>query len=114
MQGCVSKTYDLVVIGSGMAAQVASHRVRAAGWSVGATAERMLDAAARAYVNDRRGARIEDGRLIASKIYDWYQEDFGGSERGVIAHMRSYGGAPAGRGAGRCSDRPVRIRLVLE
>jgi glutathione reductase (NADPH) len=28
------KAYDLVVIGSGMAAQVASSRVRAAGWSV--------------------------------------------------------------------------------
>lgn len=61
----------------------------------GATADRMLDAAARAYVNDRRGARIEGGgRLIVSKIYDWYQEDFGGSEQGVIAHLRSYA-APA-------------------
>ena len=29
-----SKAYDLVVIGSGTAAQVASFRVRAAGWSV--------------------------------------------------------------------------------
>src|SRR5262249_62007174 len=28
------KTYDLVIIGSGTAAQVASSRVRAAGWSV--------------------------------------------------------------------------------
>ena len=28
------KTYDLVIIGSGTAAQVASARVRAAGWSV--------------------------------------------------------------------------------
>ena len=28
------KTYDLVVVGSGTAAQVASSRVRAAGWSV--------------------------------------------------------------------------------
>ena len=28
------KTYDLVIIGSGTAAQVASSRVRGAGWSV--------------------------------------------------------------------------------
>jgi hypothetical protein len=56
----------------------------------GATVERMLDSAARAYINNRRGARIEGGQLIVSKIYDWYQEDFGGSERGVIAHLRSY------------------------
>jgi hypothetical protein len=60
----------------------------------GATADRMLDAATRAYVNNRRGARIENGRLIVSKIYDWYQEDFGGSERGVIAHLRSYAAPP--------------------
>jgi hypothetical protein len=56
----------------------------------GATVERMLDSAARAYINNRRGVRIEGGQLIVSKIYDWYQEDFGGSERGVIAHLRSY------------------------
>jgi hypothetical protein len=30
----VMKTYDLVIIGSGTAAQVAGSRVRAAGWSV--------------------------------------------------------------------------------
>jgi succinate dehydrogenase/fumarate reductase flavoprotein subunit len=29
-----SSTYDLAIIGSGTAAQVASFRVRAAGWSV--------------------------------------------------------------------------------
>lgn len=34
MQDIVSKLYDLVIIGSGTAAQVASGRVRAAGWSV--------------------------------------------------------------------------------
>ena len=32
------KTYDLVVVGTGTAAQVASFRVRAAGWSVAASA----------------------------------------------------------------------------
>jgi glutathione reductase (NADPH) len=30
----MAKTYDLVIIGSGTAAQVASARVRAAGWEV--------------------------------------------------------------------------------
>ena len=34
MKDIVSKLYDLVIIGSGTAAQVASGRVRAAGWSV--------------------------------------------------------------------------------
>jgi hypothetical protein len=31
-----------------------------------------------------------DTRLIASSIYDWFQEDFGGDEAGVIAHLRLY------------------------
>jgi hypothetical protein len=52
--------------------------------------ERLLDAAARAYVNSPRGARFEDGRLIASKIYSWFQEDFGGGEAGVLAHLKRY------------------------
>lgn len=52
-----------------------------------ATLEADLDAAARAYVNHPRGARLESGRLIVSKIYDWYEADFGGTEAGVIAHL---------------------------
>ncbi|MDT0634790.1 DUF547 domain-containing protein [Spectribacter hydrogenoxidans] len=45
---------------------------------------------ARAYVNSRRGARFDDGRLLVSKIYEWYQVDFGGSETGVISHLRRF------------------------
>lgn len=49
-----------------------------------------LDAAATAYVNHPRGARVTEGRLTVSSIYDWFEEDFGGSEAGVIAHLRQY------------------------
>lgn len=49
-----------------------------------------LDAAARAYVNAPRGARIAGGGLIVSKIYTWFEEDFGGSSAGVIDHLRRY------------------------
>lgn len=59
-----------------------------------ATLEADLTAAARAYVNHPRGASVESGRLTVSKIYDWYQEDFGGSETGVIAHLKAYADAP--------------------
>ncbi len=59
-----------------------------------ATADASLDAAARAYVNHPRGARVEDGRLIVSSIYEWFQEDFGGDDAGVIAHLRRHA-APA-------------------
>ena len=46
--------------------------------------------AARAYVNHRRGAHVENGILTVSKIYAWYVEDFGDSAEGVIAHLKIY------------------------
>lgn len=55
-----------------------------------ANAETLLEYGARLYVNDPRGARVENGRLTVSKIYAWFQEDFGGSEQGVIAHLRRH------------------------
>jgi hypothetical protein len=50
----------------------------------------MLEAAARAFVNHPRGARIERGRLRVSSIYDWFKADFGGSDAAVIRHLGSY------------------------
>ena len=55
-----------------------------------ANAEALLDKAARQYVNHRRGAHIKDGRLMVSKIYGWYDDDFGGGEDGVLRHLRRY------------------------
>lgn len=60
----------------------------------GAKLEAQLDAAARAYVNNPRGAALKPAGLTVSSIYDWYQKDFGGSEKGVIAHLKAYA-APA-------------------
>lgn len=57
-------------------------------------AEALLDAAARAYVNDPRGARVEGDDLVVSSIYVWFQEDFGDSDEGVIAHLQRYAGPP--------------------
>jgi hypothetical protein len=59
----------------------------------GTKLEAQLEAAARAYVNTGRGANPTSDGLIVSSIYDWYQEDFGGSEQGVIAHLRAYADA---------------------
>lgn len=53
-----------------------------------------LDQAARAFVNHPRGARVEGGRLIVSKIYDWFEADFGGSDAGVLAHLRAHAASP--------------------
>lgn len=62
------------------------------------TMEAQLDRAAADYVNHPRGAAVNAGRLMASRIYDWYQADFGGSEAGVLAHLRQHAG-PALAGA---------------
>jgi len=56
----------------------------------GATAEAQLEAAARRFVNHPRGARFDGDRLVVSKIYDWYQVDFGDSDAGVVQHLRLY------------------------
>ncbi len=63
--------------------------LRSVAFTVG-NAEMLLEAAARAYVNHPRGGRIEDGNLIVSSIYVWFQEDFGDNDAGVIAHLRRY------------------------
>ncbi|MEM9669483.1 MAG: DUF547 domain-containing protein [Pseudomonadota bacterium] len=54
------------------------------------TLEEDLDAAAIAYVNHPRGVRVENGKVTASKIYNWYKEDFGGDETGILEHARQY------------------------
>lgn len=58
-----------------------------------ANAERLLDKAAHDYINHPRGARVDRGRLYVSSIYRWFEEDFGGSEEGVIQHLRRFADA---------------------
>lgn len=50
----------------------------------------MLEAGARAYVNDPRGVRFAGDELTASSIYNWFRPDFGGSEGAVLDHLRRY------------------------
>jgi hypothetical protein len=59
-----------------------------------ANAEALLDRAARGYVNHPRGVKVESGRLRVSSIYSWFQEDFGGSDAAVIAHLRRHAAPP--------------------
>ena len=56
--------------------------------------ERLLDKAAHDYVNNRRGVDISNNNLILSSIYDWFQEDFGGTDATVLAHLEKFA-APA-------------------
>ncbi|MGB5454826.1 MAG: DUF547 domain-containing protein [Gammaproteobacteria bacterium] len=55
-----------------------------------ANTESLLETAAREFINHPRGAKVEDGRLVVSSIYDWFEDDFGGNDRGVIEHLKIY------------------------
>jgi len=54
------------------------------------TTDAMLGENAVAYINSPRGVKLDGSDVIVSSIYDWFQEDFGGSEKGVIAHLLKY------------------------
>jgi len=62
-----------------------------------ANTDALLESAARGFVNHSRGVRIFDGDLIVSSLYLWYEDDFGGDEVSVIAHLRRYAGAELSR-----------------
>ena len=51
---------------------------------------RLLEQGAKDYINHPRGAQVEDGELVVSGIFDWYKTDFGGTDAGVPAHLRTY------------------------
>lgn len=61
-----------------------------------ANSEGLLEKSAREFVNSERGARVDDKKLKVSSIYHWFEDDFGGSEAGVIAHLRKYANAELG------------------
>jgi Protein of unknown function, DUF547 len=63
----------------------------------GARLDQMLDTAARAYVNHPRGAAVNGAKLTVSSIYRWYEDDFGGSDTGVIEHLKRYADPPLSR-----------------
>ncbi len=68
----------------------------------GATLDAALAAAEAAYVNNPRGVRLEEQRLILSSIYNWFREDFGDSEAEVLDRLRTIAtGATATALAGR-------------
>lgn len=49
-----------------------------------------LDRAASEYINHTRGVEFRDGVLWVSSIFNWYREDFGGSDRSLLQHLRQY------------------------
>lgn len=63
----------------------------------GKNGEQTLNDAARIYVNHSRGARVEDGRAVVSKIYNWFADDFGRDKSEILAHIRRYAEPPLTR-----------------
>ncbi len=58
---------------------------------MGATLEAQLDAAARAYINHPRGVEgLQGRRLVVSEIFDWFADDFGGTDAATLAHLATY------------------------
>lgn len=55
-----------------------------------ANTEELLEKGAREYINSPRGAQFVNKKLQVSGIYKWFQEDFAGSETGVITHLQHY------------------------
>ncbi|HKJ61257.1 MAG TPA: DUF547 domain-containing protein [Hyphomicrobiales bacterium] len=55
------------------------------------TLEADLEVAAAEFINHPRGVKVQpDGALMVSSIYEWFRDDFGGSDQAVIAHLRKY------------------------
>ncbi len=56
----------------------------------GAKLNAQLEQAAKDYVNSPRGVRFDNGAPVVSSIYVWYIDDFGGTDQGVLDHLRKY------------------------
>ncbi len=59
----------------------------------GSELDRQLEHAAKAYINNPRGVTIAGGKVTVSSIYNWYGEDFGGSEKAILKHLLRYADA---------------------
>ena len=70
-------------------ASIGCPNLKAAAWRA-ETLHDDLDAAARAYINNPRGATVTPDGVVVSRIYRWFRVDFGDSEAGVLSHLLEY------------------------
>lgn len=52
--------------------------------------EEQLTSAAKDYINNPRGIKIDGDDLLLSKIFDWYQVDFGNNETELLQQLATY------------------------
>ena len=55
-----------------------------------ADTEALLTAGGKSFVNHPRGVTMIGDEARVSSLYGWFEEDFGGSEKQVIAHLRRF------------------------
>lgn len=56
----------------------------------GENVEALLEKNTRDFLQHPRGAKVEDGRLVLSSIFKWYQDDFGGNFDSVKQFIQPY------------------------
>ncbi len=52
--------------------------------------ERLLERSASDYIRHKRAVHVQGGKLVVSRIYDWYRDDFGVNDEDIIVHLRKY------------------------
>jgi hypothetical protein len=55
-----------------------------------ANTDELLDKGAREYINHPRGVSFDNGRLILSKIFSWYGDDFGDNEKERLDYLSRF------------------------
>jgi len=85
--------------------------LRAAAYT-GEEIEAQLDAAAFAYINNFRGVEVSGkGEVIASRIYQWYEDDWGG-EAEVLAEFRKYAAQTEFAGGHQCGYHQQNVQMT--
>jgi hypothetical protein len=56
----------------------------------GAGLNAALDTQSRRFINDPRGVKVTDGDVTASRIFLWYEVDYGADAADVLGHIRQY------------------------
>ena len=55
--------------------------------------DQQLDDAARRFINSRWGILIRRKKVYASRLFQWFQSDFGGTDSAILDHVRHYADA---------------------
>lgn len=60
----------------------------------GKTINSQLNEVARSYINSSRCTQVIEGRLVVSRIYEWFADDFGGNSDDLLLHLTEFAQEP--------------------